>query len=87
MTWFPTMVFMDFMLPLYGWEPITSTSYPFPKLAAWYERCRKFEPFERTRGEIWDYWVQMKGGGQFQPILEEIEEAEREGKGLKYRYP
>ena len=48
LTWFPTCVFMEFMLPrVFGWpqlfEPGEET--PFPGLARWYTHCRTMAAF------------------------------------------
>ena len=87
-TWFPTCVFMEFMLPLYGWNVFSGDGpSSFPRLARWYSRCREIGCFAQTRGEILEYWDEMEGQGQFEPILEEIKRSEEEGKGLKFKYP
>ena len=75
LTWFPTCVFMEFMLPrVFAWaDPFDGAGpTPFPKLAAWYAQCRAVGAFEETRAEIWDYWVDMEKQGQFEPIKAEL---------------
>ena len=91
-TWFPTVVFMEFMLPKYGWSATLfqdeGVEGEFGKLAAWYSRCRGVDGFARTRQEIRGYWKDLEKEGQFEPILEEICEAEKGGLGLlKFKYP
>ena len=76
LTWFPTCVFMEFMLPrVFAWaDPFDGAGpTPFPKLAAWYAQCRALGAFEETRSEIWDYWVDMEKKGQFEPIKAELD--------------
>ena len=76
LTWFPTCVFMEFMLPrVFAWaDPFDGAGpTPFPKLAAWYAQCRAVGAFEETRAEIWDYWVDMEHKGQFEPIKAELD--------------
>lgn len=80
LTWFPTCVFMEFMLPrVFGWphifDPISTAPAPtpFPALAAWYTAVQESAAFRSVRTDIWEYWEQMEAAGQFQPIIDEIE--------------
>ena len=84
MTWHPTAVFMEHMLPKFGWPDIFGPGSPFPKLSSWYRRCLRYPAFAETRGEILEYWEEMGAKGQFEPILKEIEEAPA---CLKFKYP
>ncbi|KAL1520033.1 hypothetical protein AB1Y20_023511 [Prymnesium parvum] len=75
LTWFPTAVFMEFMLPsVFGWPAIfdPGAATPFPKLAAWYQGLKRTAPFDQVHADIWNYWVEMSEKGQFEPIREEI---------------
>ena len=51
LTWFPTFVFMEYMLPkVFGWpeifDPAAATA--FPRLAGWYVHCRTMDAFAST---------------------------------------
>jgi glutathione S-transferase len=85
-TWFPTCVFMEFMLPMFGWPDVFNTdgSSPFPKLAKWYSGLKNADAFASVHTDIWDYWVEMKEQGQFEPILAELQS--EEARDLKFRY-
>jgi len=80
LTWFPTCVFMEFMLPrVFGWPQLfdaLSTDpapTPFPSLARWYTNSQKrSEAFRSTHGDIWNFWERMENEGQFAPIVEEL---------------
>lgn len=87
-TWFPTLIFMEYMLPkVFGWPDVfRDTSGPLPKLATWFPKIAEEEAFAKVRQQIWEYWEEMDGQGQFKPILEEIE-AVPESEGLKFKYP
>ena len=89
-TWFPTCVFMEFLLPrVFGWaDPFAiGDATPFPSLARWYTSLREgFEPFKQARAEIWDYWIEMEAKGQFACIIEEMREAEAAGHTYKWTY-
>mmetsp|Transcript_55367 Transcript_55367/g.177598 ORF Transcript_55367/g.177598 Transcript_55367/m.177598 type:complete len:579 (+) Transcript_55367:50-1786(+) len=85
-TWFPTCVFMEFMLPrVFDWPEIfkEGAGTPFPRLAAWYTAACNIQAFAETRDDIWGYWLKMEAEGQFKPILQEIADAP----GHKWRYP
>jgi len=89
-TWFPTCVFMDFMLPrVFNWphslfDPqAAGEPPPFPRLAAWYERVRRQHlEFDKVRSEIWDFWLLKEQEGQFESIIEETRDS-----SYKWRYP
>merc|ERR1712012_538540 len=58
MTWFPTCVFMEFMLPrVFKWSKVFREREVFPKLGGWYEGLLENEVFNQVRTEIWDFWV------------------------------
>lgn len=90
LTWFPTAVFMDYLLPrALGWDPVfvaagAEARSPCPKVAAWYARLREQEPFAKVHADILDHWVKADAAGQLQPIRDEIAADET---GLKFRYP
>lgn len=73
LTWFPTCVFMEFMLPrVFQWPALFDAAAggdtPFPALAAWYTRLRAAPVFADTHADIWEYWERMEAAGQFAPI-------------------
>jgi hypothetical protein len=86
-------LFSFFLAPLcrYGWGDVfddQNAATPFPKIAKWYSSCwRDMDGFRTTREEVLEYWQEMKDKGQFEPTLEEIREAEAQGRGLKFKYP
>ena len=86
LTWFPTAVFMKFLLPrALGWDDVFAEgSSPFPKLAAWYGRLDAQPAFAATRADIWGYWEEMEAAGQLQPIVDEVAADET---GLKFVFP
>jgi len=91
LTWFPTCVFMEFMLPrVFGWphlfdpQATTPAPTPFPALAAWYTAMQDMPAFKSVRTDIWGYWEQMEAAGQFEPILEELRS--NADPTLKFRY-
>ena len=85
-TVFPTLIFMEHMLPrVFGWEDFLNSNScgSFPRLREWFLARLQDDSFVRTRSEIWEYWVDMDGKGQFEPIKREIGEE----KSLKWKYP
>ena len=79
LTWFPTCVFLEFMLPrVFGWPHLFDPAAtgpaptPFPRLASWYAAMRCKPAFAAVRADIWEYWEQMEAAGQFQPIVDEL---------------
>lgn len=84
MTWFPTAIFMEFMLPrVYEWPEIFHETDNFPKLTTWHAKCMKNPIFARIRGEIWDFWVGKEEAGQFKSIIEVV----RADTEFKWKYP
>jgi len=58
MTWFPTAIFMEFMLPrVYEWPQVFHETECFPKLTAWHAKCMENPHFAKVRQEIWEFWV------------------------------
>jgi len=86
-TWFPTCVFMEYMLPrVFDWPDIFDASIenaPFPKIAKWYTSLKSIPEFASTHKDIWDYWVELDIAGQFEPIRKEVKENES---SLKFKY-
>ena len=77
MTWFPTCVFMEFMLPrVFGWPDLFAAGAPqLPKIAAWYQMLQREHPeFAKVRDEIWGFWVQKHADGQFVEIVNETKD-------------
>merc|ERR1719502_2586959 len=86
-TWFPTCVFMEFMLPrVFGWPELflPGEATPFPTLAAWYTHLKATPAFAAVHADIWGYWESMEAAGQFQPILDEL--AANTDPSLKFTY-
>ena len=82
LTWFPTAVFMEFMLPrFFGWPALfdPNAQTPTPALASWYARLREAPAFAQVHGHIWTHWEKMEAEGQFEPILKQLRAAEGEG--------
>lgn len=56
LTWFPTIVFMEFMLPRsFGWSETIfhdESCGHFPKLSRWFQHCLKDPRFQLVREEI-----------------------------------
>lgn len=87
MTWFPTFIFMEYLLPrVFGWEdflngaaptkhPLSRTPCMFPKLRRWFQEMMKGPAMQSCRQDIWEYWVEMDAKGQFAPIIQEVAEA------------
>mmetsp|Transcript_106070 Transcript_106070/g.208050 ORF Transcript_106070/g.208050 Transcript_106070/m.208050 type:complete len:268 (-) Transcript_106070:46-849(-) len=86
MTWYPTTIFMEFMLPrVYGWPNVfKETEGPLPTLAKWWTVVSEQPAFKTVRQQIWEFWEEMEGKGQFKPILEEIA---ADTEGFKFKYP
>merc|ERR1712061_212916 len=72
-TWYPTMVFMEFLLPrVFGWpNPVDPKQSSFPRIATWFVLCSGISALATARDEIWTYWVKMEKKGQFKHIIEE----------------
>lgn len=75
LTWFPTSIFMEFMLPrVFDWSPIFYETETFPKLTAWFQHCMKNEVFAQTRQEIFEFWELKEKEGQFAPVAEDTKQ-------------
>jgi len=91
LTWFPTCVFMEFMLPrFFGWPALfdphaaSPAPTPFPHLARWYTALQRTPAFADVRQDIWGYWETMEAAGQFAPIVAEM--AANTDPSLKFAY-
>jgi len=83
MTWFPTVIFMEFMLPrVFKWPEVFHDPKHFPNLVRWFAVLCADETFKQVRKEIWDFWVAKHEAGQFEAILPETED-----KTYKWVYP
>lgn len=84
-TWFPTTIFMEFMLPrVFGWPDVFRKSDgPFPKIAKWWQKISEEPAFKAVRQQIWEFWEEMEAKGQFKPIITEVEASSN----LKFKYP
>ena len=73
LTWFPTAVFMEYLLPrVFGWECVFRESpKSFPKLHHWFHKCEENPHFARVREDIWQHWLAKNEEGQFDSIREE----------------
>lgn len=71
MTWYPTTIFMEFMLPrVFQWPEIFTESTIFPSLAAWHQKLTADPIFAQVRKDIWDFWLCKEAEGQFKSIQE-----------------
>merc|ERR1712113_815885 len=58
LTWFPTLVFMDYMLPrVFSWPDILKDPTHFPQLCSWYNARRRNTVFGSVYTTIWEHWV------------------------------
>ena len=83
-TWFPTLTFMEFMLPrVFGWTDITHDAINFKKIGAWYAHVQASYPaFAACRNAIFGHWEKMEAAGQFVAIVDEVASSD-----FKWRYP
>lgn len=84
LTWFPTVVFMEFMLPrVFSWPDIADPECtPFPKLAVWYSEMKQIPCVAKCHSDIWAFWVGKWEAGQFTSIIPETEDT-----SFKWKYP
>jgi len=80
MTWWPTSIFMEYMLPrVYGWPDIFNVPEAgFPRLCKWAAQCKTMDIFTKVRQDIWDFWVVKDNAGQFKPIIAEVAESKQQ---------
>lgn len=77
MTWFPTAVLIDFILPrVFGWPDVfqekTGHKGHYPNLANWYGKLVDHDSFKSIHKEIWDHWLQYESEGYFDKLKEEF---------------
>jgi len=84
LTWYPTCIFMEFMLPrVFGWPKIFHESDVFPRLRKWFDRLAALKEFAQVHEEIWGFWVEKEKAGQFISIQEVVATS----KEYKWVYP
>lgn len=86
-TWYPTTIFMEYMLPrVFGWPDVfRDEGGPFPEIAKWWTKLTGEEPaFAAVRKDIFKYWEEMEEAGQFKHIRDEVA---ADASGLKFKYP
>merc|ERR1712157_211106 len=73
-TWYPTTIFMEYMLPrVLGWPDVfREEAGPFPAIAKWWLKVSAEPKFAEVRQEIFEFWEVMEEAGQFKPIRDEI---------------
>lgn len=82
-TWFPTCIFMEVLLPyVFGWAPIFYETKHFPQLTQWFESCSRNEHFASVRKDIFDVLMQQKDVGRFDGVREVV----RNNHDLKWMY-
>eukprot|EP00747_Dinoflagellata_sp_TGD_P195488 gnl/TRDRNA2_/TRDRNA2_64244_c0_seq1.p1 gnl/TRDRNA2_/TRDRNA2_64244_c0~~gnl/TRDRNA2_/TRDRNA2_64244_c0_seq1.p1 ORF type:complete len:419 (-),score=70.54 gnl/TRDRNA2_/TRDRNA2_64244_c0_seq1:51-1217(-) len=83
-TWFPTTLFMNFMLPrVFGWPRVFNDDPEhLPNLAAWWKKMAGMPEFAKVQAEIDGYWHQKWEEGQFETIIEETKDP-----SFQWRYP
>lgn len=70
-TWFPTCVFMEVLLPyVFDWSPIFHESTKFPRLAQWYSTCCANEHFASVRDDIYSVLMKQKEDKRFDGVRE-----------------
>lgn len=84
-TWFPSCIFMEFMLPrVFGWANfLREAEGPLPRLAAWYAEMLRVPACARWHEVAWALWSKRWEGGVF--FTEII--AETRDPAFKWRYP
>lgn len=85
-TWYPTTIFMEFMLPrVFEWPDIfNKEGGPFPKIYAWWQMLTAKKEFADVRNDIYGILAEMEGGGHFKHIIDEVK---ADTTGLKFKYP
>jgi glutathione S-transferase len=74
LTWFPTAVFMELLLPrVFGWSAVFREEEQFPNLSAWFGRCLSNEQFEKVRGEIRGTLEAQAAAGRFAGVKADAE--------------
>lgn len=98
LTWFPTAVFMELLLPLvFDWTPVfvasdedegdgatIRTAKEFRRLGGWFRRCLATDAcFAETRQEIRGALLNQKERGRFAAVKETVEAYSKE---FKWKY-
>jgi glutathione S-transferase len=84
MTWFPTTIFMEFLLPRnFSWPEVFHESEHFPRLTAWWSKCMESDIFQAVRKDIFDFWEKKEKDGEFEAIRGVVKEVTE----LKWTYP
>lgn len=82
-TWFPTCVFMELLLPyVFNWSPVFRESEQFPRLTLWYATCCSNEHFASVREDISSVLIQQKEDGRF----DGVREVAKSNSELRWRY-
>ena len=82
-TWFPTCVFMELLLPyVFNWSPVFHESEQFPRLTLWHGNCCSNEHFASVRDDISCVLIQQKEDGRF----DGVREVATNNPQLKWRY-
>ena len=87
-TWFPTTIFMEFMLPkVFGWKNVfrgeDGAAHILPNLRKWWTNLvDNHEEFATVRREIWEYWEKAYENGHFDTIQEVVKD-----KDFQWTYP
>jgi glutathione S-transferase len=74
LAWFPTIVFMEFMLPIsFAWsEQIFHEHEHFPKLTQWYEHCLQDAQFQLVREEILEDHREARARGRLSGVQQDV---------------
>lgn len=74
LTWFPTIVFMEFMLPRsFDWsENMFHETEHFPKLSTWFQHCLKDHQFQLVREEILEDHRDAYQRGRLSGVSEDV---------------
>ena len=84
LTWFPTAIFMEYMLPrVFNWPNLFHESTHFPKLTKWFENLQEDDTFAKVHSEIYSHWPKADKAGQFDSIRELVSS----NKDHKWKYP
>ena len=83
-TWFPTTVYMEFMLPkIFGWKNIFREPDVLPDLSRWWTNLADNQTeFATVRKEIGDFWEEAEAKGAFDTIKEVVQD-----KTYQWTYP
>ena len=76
-TWFPTTIFMEFMLPrVFQWPNLFHDEHQqyLPKFTRWWQFLLEQEQFALVHQEIFEYWQEQWENGQFDPIHPEVQD-------------